>query len=142
MCLSIFLTLQHNRNDFVKSTTAGSKNTTKNLANSVKTNPKPGPTPAPNSSSSSGLNMDLQLFAEKKAIKNPLEHIQYTDKVKLQMKQSDHHGFPESVSAFAGNKISRTKVEILGSYMGKEGVFEYIIEADGKTVNLRYFRAN
>lgn len=96
--------------------------------------------------------MDLQLFAEKTTNKNPLENIQYTDKVKLQMKQADHHGFPESVSAFGGDgkvssiiggdKISRTKVEIPGSYMGKEGVFEYIIEADGKTVNHRYFRAN
>ncbi|RHH66521.1 MULTISPECIES: HNH/endonuclease VII fold putative polymorphic toxin [Vagococcus] len=52
-------------NDFVKATTTGSKNATRNLANSVKTNPKPGPTPAPTSSSSGGLNMDLQLFTEK-----------------------------------------------------------------------------
>lgn len=33
-----------------------------------------------------------------------------------------------------GDGITRTKVEILGSYKGRDGVFEYIIEPDGVTV--------
>ena len=62
-------------------------------------------------------------------VKNPLEKIEYTDKVKQQMKKGDYHSFPESVDAMGGNgKITqiqggdgiwRTKVEIQGSYMGK-----------------------
>lgn len=39
-----------------------------------------------------------------------------------------------------GDSIIRTKVNILGEYKGREGVFEYIIEPDGKTVNHRLFR--
>ena len=82
-------------------------------------------------------------------ISNPLENIQYTDKVKKQMKQGDFHSFPEAVDSFGsdgiitqiigGDGIPRTKVEIQGSYKGKEGVFEYIIEPDN-TVNHRFFR--
>ena len=36
--------------------------------------------------------------------------------------------------------IERTKVEIEGSYGKKDGVFEFIIENDGKTVNHRFFK--
>jgi hypothetical protein len=83
---------------------------------------------------------------------NPLENIKYTDKVKAQMKQGDYHSFPESVDAFGadgkvtqitgGDNVVRTKVEIPGSYQGKEGIFEYIIEPDGVTCNHRLFRPN
>ena len=89
-------------------------------------------------------------IGSKKILVNPLENIEYTDKVKDQMKLGDYHSFPESVDAFgAYGKISkikgedgiiRTKVEIQGGYRNKEGVFEYIIEPDGKTVNHRLFR--
>jgi hypothetical protein len=81
---------------------------------------------------------------------NPLENIKYTDKVKAQMKQGDYHSFSKSVDGFGadgrvtkitgGDKVVRTKVEIPGSYMGKEGVFEYIIEPDGVTCNHRLFK--
>lgn len=81
---------------------------------------------------------------------NPLKKIKYTDKVKRQMAQGDYHSFPRSVEAFGGNgKITkfkggdgvfRTKVEIQGSYKGKKGVFEYIIEPDGVTCNHRLFK--
>ena len=81
--------------------------------------------------------------------KNPLENIRYTDKVKQQMQQGDYHAFPESVDTFGsegkmtqitgGDGIVRTKVEIPGSYGGKPGMFEYIIEPDGTTVNHRLF---
>ena len=57
--------------------------------------------------------------------------------------------FPEIVDAFGkeakvskilgGDGIERTKLEIEGSYRGKSGIFEYIIEQDGKTVNHRLF---
>ena len=83
---------------------------------------------------------------------NPLENIKFTDKVKAQMKQGDYHSFPESVEGFGangkvtkitgGDKIVRTKVEIPGSFKGKEGVFEYIIEPDGVTCNHRLFKPN
>jgi len=73
--------------------------------------------------------------------------IKYTDKVKAQATRPDYHGFPESVDGFGangkvtpitgGDKIVRTKVEIPGNYMGKNGVFQYIIEPDGVTVNHR-----
>ena len=81
---------------------------------------------------------------------NPLENIEYTNKVKKQMKLGDYHSFPESVDAFGadgntttiigGDGVVRLKVEIKGGYKKKEGVFEYIIEPDGKTVNHRLFR--
>ncbi|AUG56722.1 hypothetical protein [Acetivibrio saccincola] len=68
------------------------------------------------------------------------------------MKQGDYHSFPESVDAFGadgkvtqitgGDNVVRTKVEIPGSYQGKEGIFEYIIEPDGVTCNHRLFRPN
>jgi len=68
------------------------------------------------------------------------------------MKQGDYHSFPESVEGFGangkvtqitgGDKIVRTKVEIPGSYKGKEGIFEYIIEPDGVTCNHRLFKPN
>jgi len=83
---------------------------------------------------------------------NPLENIKFTDKVKAQMKQGDYHSFPESVEGFGangkvaqitgGDKIVRTKVEISGSYKGKEGIFEYIIEPDGVICNNRLFKPN
>ena len=86
----------------------------------------------------------------KQSSNNPLENIKYTDKVKMQMEQGDYHAFPESVDAFGmdgkistikGNDgIIRTKVEIEGGYKKEEGVFEYIIEPDGVTVNHRMFR--
>jgi len=81
---------------------------------------------------------------------NPLANIKYTDKVKTQAAKGDYHGFPESVDGFGtngnvtqftgGDKIVRTKVEIPGSYDGKTGVFEYIIEPDGVTCNHRLFK--
>ena len=80
---------------------------------------------------------------------NPLEDITFTDKVKKQMKQGDLHSFPEAVESFGsegklstitgGDGIVRKKLEIPGSYKGKDGVFEYIIEPDN-TVNHRFFR--
>lgn len=80
---------------------------------------------------------------------NLLENIRYTDKVKSQMTKGDYHSFPKSVDAFGGNEnvtritggdgIVRTKVEVPGSYQGKDGVFEYIIEPDG-TCNHRLFK--
>ena len=82
-------------------------------------------------------------------VENPLSNIRYTDKVKSQMTKGDYHGFPSSVDAFGkdgivtkitgGDSIVRTKVEIPGNYQGKQGVFQYIIEPDGVTVNHRLF---
>ncbi|WP_404447372.1 hypothetical protein LG307_01835 [Sutcliffiella horikoshii] len=81
---------------------------------------------------------------------NPLEKIKYTNKVVGQMKQGDYHAFPRSVEAYGkygkvktitgGDGKKRKLVEISGNYKGKDGVFEFIIEPDGVTVNHRLFR--
>ena len=57
------------------------------------------------------------------------------------MEQGDLHSFPRSVEGFQGagqvNKIiggngaTREILKISGSFKGKEGVFEFIKEADG-----------
>ena len=83
---------------------------------------------------------------------NPLEDIVYTDKVKEQMMLGDYHSFPEAVEGFGdmgkvssivgGDGVTRTLVEIEGSFMGKDGVFQYIIEPDGVTCNHRLFVPN
>lgn len=83
---------------------------------------------------------------------NPLESVQYTNKVMNQMWKRDYHGFPLSVDAFGGlgrtsiiiggDLKARTLLRIQGSYEGKSGFFEYIIEQDGITVNHRLFKAN
>ena len=80
---------------------------------------------------------------------NPLEHIEYTEKVKAQMEQGDYHSFPREVESFGdlgktktitgGDGINRTLVEIEGSYNGVDGVFQFIIEPDGITCNHRLF---
>jgi filamentous hemagglutinin len=65
----------------------------------------------------------------------------YTDKVKQQASSGDFHSFPESVDGHAnqgtvsvitgGDGVERLKLEISGSYRGKDGVFEYIREPNG-----------
>ena len=72
---------------------------------------------------------------------NPLTKMEYTSKVRQQMRVLDvdspdwHHQFPESVAAF-GNKtntttirgsdgIVRIKTSIRGEYRGRSGHFEY-----------------
>ncbi|WP_050496480.1 hemagglutinin repeat-containing protein [Pantoea vagans] len=72
----------------------------------------------------------------------------YTDKVKQQASSGDFHSFPESVDGHAnqgtvsvitgGDGVERLKLEISGSYRGKEGVFEYIREPNG-SINHRLF---
>ena len=80
---------------------------------------------------------------------NLLKDIKYTDKVLEQATWKDYHGFPECVDAFGskanistitgGDGVIRTKIEIPGSYMNKDGVFQYIIEPDDITCNHRLF---
>ncbi|MCR1000630.1 MAG: VENN motif pre-toxin domain-containing protein [Serratia rubidaea] len=75
----------------------------------------------------------------------------YTDKVKQQASSGDFHSFPESVDGHSdkgtisvitgGDGVERLKLEISGSYRGKDGVFEYIREPDG-TINHRLFVPN
>ena len=72
----------------------------------------------------------------------------YTDKVKQQASSGDFHSFPESVDGHAhqgtisiitgGDGVERLKLEISGSYRGREGIFEYIREPNG-TINHRLF---
>jgi RHS repeat-associated protein len=89
--------------------------------------------------------------------RNPLAGARYTGKVRQQMRpglktgRPDNHGFPLEVDNFAqhgkvspltgGDGIVRTKVELPGSYNGKDGHFEWIIENDG-TINHRLFVAD
>ena len=71
-------------------------------------------------------------------VQNPLLNIIYSPKVIKQMTQDIYHGFPKSVEGFGhygttkkifGNDgIERTLIEIPGTYNGKEGIFEFIIE--------------
>ena len=66
-----------------------------------------------------------------------------------QIKINHYHSFPECVDAFGAegkitsitgeDNILRTKIEILGSYVGKDGLFQYIIEPDGVACNHRFF---
>ncbi|MBV8619168.1 MAG: Ig-like domain repeat protein [Curvibacter sp.] len=75
----------------------------------------------------------------------------YTDKVLGQMKQGDFHAFPESVKGFqdagqlskltGGDGVVRDMLKIPGKYKGKEGMFEFIKEADG-SINHRLFKPN
>jgi uncharacterized protein RhaS with RHS repeats len=72
------------------------------------------------------------------------EGAHYSPKVQWQMEQGvgEFHSFPESVTTFedAGNVsdivgrdgISRSMLEIPGSYNGREGVFQFIKEAWGE----------
>ena len=72
---------------------------------------------------------------------NLLENIEYSPKVIDQMSLGDYHGFPDIVDNYGGygivknepggDEIVRTVVEISGEYMGKKGVFQYIIENNG-----------
>ena len=77
------------------------------------------------------------------------EGTRYTEKVRKQASSGDCHSFPQSVDGFSGagkvskikggDGISRQKLEIPGSYQGKDGVFEYIKETDG-AINHRFFK--
>lgn len=85
----------------------------------------------------------------KRLSNNPLRNTKYAQKVEDQMKLGDYHAFPKEVDNWAGvgnrttitggDGIKRTKIELPGSYGGKEGHFEWIIEADGVTVRHRLF---
>ena len=85
-------------------------------------------------------------------VDNPLENIVYDNSVIRKMERKDFHSFPEEVLAFGKygevtkiigrDGIERTGVYIKGSYRGRDGVFEFIIENDGKTVSHRFFRPN
>ena len=76
---------------------------------------------------------------------------EYTDKVLAQMKSGDLHSFPESVLAFqdagtvtkltGGDSVVRDILKIPGQYRGKDGMFEFIKEPDGK-INHRLFKTN
>ena len=78
------------------------------------------------------------------------EGTKYTNKVKGQMKQGDFHSFPESVKGFqdagkvsklkGGDGVVREKLELPGSYRGRDGQFEFIKEPN-KTINHRLFRS-
>ena len=81
---------------------------------------------------------------------NVLKNAKYTDKVKLQMTQDINHGFPTMIDEIAGtygnvgniiggDGIKRTVVELSGAINGKQGIFQYIIEPDGLTINHRLF---
>ncbi|WP_338880431.1 hemagglutinin repeat-containing protein [Achromobacter veterisilvae] len=75
----------------------------------------------------------------------------YTDKVVSQIKSGDLHAFPESVKMFqeagevsritGGDGVVRDMLKIPGEYRGKQGVFEFIKEADG-SINHRLFKPN
>ena len=67
------------------------------------------------------------------------------------MKSGDLHSFPESALAFqdagtvtpltGGDGVVRDFLKIPGQYRGKDGVFEFIKEPDGK-INHRLFKPN
>jgi len=82
---------------------------------------------------------------------NPLDGVEYSDKVYGQRGgiKKEFHTFPDIVDNYGingrvtsitgGDGVVRTKVEIDGWYMRREGTFEFIIEPDG-TSNHRFFK--
>ena len=84
-------------------------------------------------------------------VANPLAGTRYTCKLRQQLRQSDYHSFPLEVDNFAGGGTSttftggdgviRTRGQLPGSYKGRDGRFEWIIEPD-KTINHRLFVPN
>ena len=70
------------------------------------------------------------------------------------MQMDDFHGFPDIVDNYinspyaqrsqllGGDGTVRTAIQIPGSYKGRTGVFTFIIEPDGVTVNHRMFHPN
>jgi RHS repeat-associated protein len=72
----------------------------------------------------------------------------YSEKVLQQMESGDFHSFPESVGAFEDSGTVTTilgndgatyeMLEIPGSYMGRDGVFEFIKDSNG-VINHRMF---
>ncbi len=102
-----------------------------------------------------GFTVSKSVSAISTALKaKPLQGTRYTGKVRQQMRinmkdgQADFHGFPLEVDNFAGlgktrtirggDGVARTRVQLQGSYKGRNGSFEWIIEPDG-TVNHRLF---
>ena len=81
--------------------------------------------------------------------KNPLNGTVYTPRVLKKMSIDYYHGFPRVVDNYGrygkvsrivgGDGITRTKLEIIGSYRGLDGVFEYIIEPN-REIKHRLFR--
>lgn len=73
----------------------------------------------------------------------------YTDKVLGQIKQGDFHSFPENVRAMQDAGVRsfvrgadgqlREMLRIPGQFRGRQGMFEFIKDADGM-INHRYFR--
>lgn len=82
-------------------------------------------------------------------VSNNLNNTAYTLKVRQQVERGDHHAFPYQVDNWAGlgKKVEitgrdgkkRLKIILEGSYDGKDGAFEWIIEGD-RTVNHRLFK--
>ena len=97
------------------------------------------------------LGKAAKLCVGKCQAKNFFKGTRYTEKVKKQASSGDYHSFPEAVDSFSrygkvskikgGDGITRQKLEIPGGYKGKEGVFEYIKEPNGK-INHRLFKPN
>jgi len=91
---------------------------------------------------------DVTIKAGTKLDQNPLENIVYNDHV-LNAKDA-YHAFPEEVNTYGnyanvealqgGDGIWRTMVTMEGTYKGKSGTFEYIIDEDGVTCTHRFFR--
>jgi hypothetical protein len=50
----------------------------------------------------------------------------------------EYHEFG-TVEKFYDTSVTRTKIDLSGSYSGKDGHFEWIIEADNVTVRHRLF---
>jgi len=74
-------------------------------------------------------------------VKNPLENVQYSDRVLDKMNTfDDYHSFPLVVDNYSGygsvtqtlgnNGAMYTHVNIPGGYKGSEGVFHYIIDSE------------
>jgi hypothetical protein len=98
------------------------------------------------------LKVDLTALSEDNISRlrtNPLAKTEYNDKLLGQMRIGDFHSFPLVVDNFGGlgttspikggDGIIRTHIKLDGSYKGRDGFFEWIIEPDGKTIRHRLF---
>lgn len=101
-------------------------------------------------STNTRINSSVSVTNKYQSSSNPLSGVKYTKKVQEQMAKSNdaYHNFPSTVDSFGstgvksaitgGDGVTRTMIQIPGAVNGKNGVFEYILEAD-MTCNHRLF---
>lgn len=91
---------------------------------------------------------ESKILTSNKIINDFFKNTKYTEKVRNQLDWNDYHAFPNSVIIFAKDgklttvtdKYGKTypKLEIEGSYNGKDGVFEFIKDKNGNISHRKF----